>query len=97
MKRYKIHYGIMIKDDEGGWVEYEDVFKFADGLFKYTGKLSAKLSAQSEPPTECNCAEKSTRARERVNILLKVCVGPAIPKRRLRPHWICPMHGYKRL
>ena len=58
MKRYrnnnysslKIH---MVESPNGEWVKYKDALKWNDVAFREGG-----LSAQQEPPAECNCVEK---------------------------------------
>ncbi len=94
----------MAEDPEGEWVRYEDVNVEIERIRRsYEHRISvlqearhAKQAQLIHPNKEipvCNCAEKSDSARKKANTWPEWPVG----LKRLRPHWICPAHGYKRL
>ncbi len=91
-----------IEHPEGEWARHEDVKAEIDRIRRsYEHRISALEGIYLGKRTHfipkeipvCNCAEKSDSARKKANTWPEWPVG----LKRLRPHWICPAHGYKRL
>ena len=95
--------------DDGEWVKYEDIKAETDRIrrsyeHRISGLVDKTTALEGVYPSKwthftpkeipvCNCAEKSDSARKKANAWPEWPVG----LKRLRPHWICPAHGYKRL
>lgn len=66
---------------------YADIIEEYENINRYIEKLEREIDTITFS-VECNCVDESTKARERRSGWVKS---------ELRPWWICPKHGYKKL